>query len=476
MLNNALASAKAARDGNSDERYAGPAYDALVRAIEKYDAEAPNYTAPSAYKSATEALEAATQAMKDHRSLCDAYDPKPGQLADKVEEFAESKYEATTQYAFMKTIAEKYADVVLYDDAAMTAAIAELEKALKYANSYFTEGPSKANGTTGLAAILERFRLGMNTVWALGGTGEEPQFIDAENALTDDDQVATNLKLLIKKLLYTQLAEGVDVFADETDVETGVTTHNTVDMTVFVKNPNFYITKADLNDKTTDNAPGWILAEGSNGNWTTGWTNYADDEIPADAMWSCWGGSGYDIYQEIDDLPAGVYNIYCGIGERDNDHNAEENPGGGYPENACFYVETTETTDSISPIPVKGQAWYQVILSPTDRGNVPSVKNVVITDGKLKLGSKGTTGLHVFLNDVYLEMTAAATGFNYAMALEGVEQEIITGIEKQTNDVVRAIQMFDLNGQRVMNARKGIVIVKKVMGDGSVRVEKVIKK
>jgi hypothetical protein len=162
MLNNALANAKAARDGNSDERYAGPAYDALVRAIEKYDAEAPNYTAPSAYKSATEALEAATQAMKDHRTLCDTYDPLPKQAQEIVDNNASKKFAGTSLYGELATVAAKYVtkttetqtdpetqettEVVvnnvkeLKDDAELQAAIDELKILVNTAGLSFTEG------------------------------------------------------------------------------------------------------------------------------------------------------------------------------------------------------------------------------------------------------------------------------------------------------------------------------------------------
>jgi hypothetical protein len=35
--------------------------------------------------------------------------------------------------------------------------------------------------------------------------------------------------------------------------------------------------------------------------------------------------------------------------------------------------------------------------------------------------------------------------------------------------------MFDLNGRRISSARKGLVIVKKVMSDGTVKTQKVVK-
>ena len=40
---------------------------------------------------------------------------------------------------------------------------------------------------------------------------------------------------------------------------------------------------------------------------------------------------------------------------------------------------------------------------------------------------------------------------------------------------VRALQLYDLNGRRIVTAQKGIQIVKKMMSDGTVKTQKVVK-
>jgi hypothetical protein len=72
-------------------------------------------------------------------------------------------------------------------------------------------------------------------------------------------------------------------------------------------------------------------------------------------------------------------------------------------------------------------------------------------------------------------MTAPANNFNYVLAYESIAAGFET-LEGTPAAKVRAIQLFDLNGRRVMKAQKGINIVKKVMSDGSVKTEKVIVK
>ena len=65
-----------------------------------------------------------------------------------------------------------------------------------------------------------------------------------------------------------------------------------------------------------------------------------------------------------------------------------------------------------------------------------------------------------------------SAGFDYGKAYE----EVLTGVDAQQQVAkVRAIEMFDLNGQRIPVAKKGVVIVKKHMSDGTVRTQKIVK-
>jgi hypothetical protein len=101
------------------------------------------------------------------------------------------------------------------------------------------------------------------------------------------------------------------------------------------------------------------------------------------------------------------------------------------------------------------------------------IEGLVVTDGILTIGANASQGSHTFFNDVRLLMAAPVEGFDYASAYE----EVLTGIgETVAEPTVRNLQLFDLNGRRVLTARKGIFIVKKQMSDGTIRTEKVIVK
>ena len=188
-LNNALEEAKKALEENGDERYQGDAYDKLSQAISMYDGQ--KYTSPSAYLDAVAALEEATQALKDHRALCDDYDTQIKKAIDVVRQNAEKKFAATELYAELTTIVGKYNGTsewvnisedeenpewqlnysydVLKEDALLSAAVVELKTIANTTSLLFTEGESKTSDT-GVKVAIERLRLGAETLKALGDT------------------------------------------------------------------------------------------------------------------------------------------------------------------------------------------------------------------------------------------------------------------------------------------------------------------
>lgn len=459
ILNVALENAKTTLAGNSDERYAGPAYDALKAAIEAYDGK--TYTAPSAYKKAAAELDAAAKAMKDHRTLCDTYDPLPLNGQTVIDKFAGTKFAATTYFTNLKTYVEKYTGQVLTNDAELQVAIDELTKAIDLCNKMFTEGESKTTGT-GYAVLNERIRLGIATAIALGVAEDNADIVEAKNVLGDDDKVADGLKLLIKNQLYGQLKNADNkVFEPVMDTITLETIPTTYDMSVFIKNPNLYTTKEDRKNLTQDNAPGWNVTQGDGYEvaWTTGWSQVTTDEIPGDAMLSNWARP-YDINQTITDLPAGVYSVKVGLGERES--SAEAEAAATY-----FYVQATSLENGADSLhaPVIGQVFPYANMS---------IDNVVVTDGQLTIGVKTDGASHTFFNEAKLFITAAAAGFDYGKAYD----EVASGIDvtEATPANVIGIELYDLNGRRVDAARQGIVLVKKYMSDGTIRTEKVVKK
>ena len=161
--------------------------------------------------------------------------------------------------------------------------------------------------------------------------------------------------------------------------------------------------------------------------------------------------------QTITDLPAGVYNIKFSAND-----NSDTSDG------TVVYVKKSDTPaveegGELNP-DVNFAAYAQVDNSGWDR----LIEGVVVTDGVLTLGFKSGTTSQPFLEEVHLLMTGAAAGFNYALAYESAAAGIET-LEGTPAAKVRAIELYDVNGRRIAKAQKGLVIMKQVMSDGSIR-------
>jgi hypothetical protein len=484
LLATALENAKKTLEENSDERFNGPAYDALKAAIEKYEAEGSSYTAPSAYREAAAVLDAAAQSMKDHRALCDTYDPLPRQAQEILDNNAEKKFAATTLYADLKVVAAKYVTkeqstqvdpetgeetpVVVYnilkikDDAELQAAINELQDLVNTTGLLFTEGESKTSDT-GVKVLVERLRLGAEALKSLGVAEDDALIKAANNALFDDDDLAAAIQNKLKVILYEQLKDPANqLFAETVDENTLEVTTPTYDMTVFVKNPNIY-KQQDNTNFTSENVPGWDTPEGySRPGLSVGWGQpRGTNEIAEDCMFQTWGSS-YRVEQTVTNLPVGVYTLKMGFGERMNDDEANF-------EDSYIYAKTSDVPEyengQMGECPGIGQSFPYANAV---------IENVVVLDGIVTIGANGGPSSHTFFNDVRLLIAAPVDGYDYGQAY----QEVLNGIEQNATKpaVVRAVELYDLNGRRILNATKGVMIVRKFMSDGTVRVEKVIKR
>ena len=488
LLNTALENAKKALEENGAERYLGSEYEALSSAVVKYEAEKDGYTAPSKFKNAAAELDALTAALKDHRSLCDNYDAQIKKSLDVERQNANNKFAKTALYGEVKAINAKYhgssewvnvsedpevEDMQLIydfdkltDNDALLVAINELNEYANLAALLFTEGESKT-ADTGVKVLFERMRLGLATLNTLskklGVTVDSTYVAGLNNALTDDDDLVEGLKLHVKKLLYQGIADASNpLFQATVDDETLEEIVPSYDMTVFVKNPNIY----KLSDKTefTDEAvPGWVVPEGYNRpqlSW--GWgTTRGTAEIAEDCMFQTWGGQ-YRVQQTITDLPAGVYSIKIGFGERCNP-DAEKESDQGIPENSKVFAYGSDSIAVEALAPYIGQSFPYA--------NVEIEEYVVVTDGELTIGAEAFgEKTHTFFSDVRLLLVEPATGFDYASEYAKLNEQIETGVEAPAAARVRGIELYDLNGRRIITAQKGIQIVKKYMSDGTVRI------
>jgi len=473
LLLTALENAKAVRDGNADERYEGAELEALKALIGKIEAEMEAYTAPSVYKSAAASLDEAAEAVKNHHTQCDTYDANIKKAIDIHRQNAAKIFAQTAAYEDLAVIVAKYHGAsqwvnvaaegeeenwqlsyeydVLKDNAALTAANAELGAIIEYTSGMFTEGPSKCN-MTGYAVLTERLRLGVEALKSLGVAADDALIVAAEATLDDDDELADAIKNRLRKLVYAQLKEADNtLFETQVDPESMVETAPTYDMTVFVKNPNIYRVRK-TGTFSTEAVPGWTSTAG-NPQVTTGWSDVGSDVIPADGMVSNWISS-FKVSQVVKELPVGVYTIVASFGERTDEEGATE---GSY-----FFVADSKNDTIMVDAPVIGQSYPVDNLTLTD---------VPVVDGQLEIGVAAGPNSHVFFNQVKVLMAGAVSDFDYGQAYtDGIAAAELSSLK------VRAIELYDLNGRRLTSAPSGVFIVRKLMSDGTVQTEKRVRK
>ncbi|MBR3759303.1 MAG: hypothetical protein IKK62_12915 [Bacteroidaceae bacterium] len=462
-----IETAKGKRDANVDAIYEGQAYTDLCTMIDKYEAEYASYTAPSVFRSATKTLNAAIVDMDAHHNLVDTYYSTVDNASGVVAGYSESKFASLPLFIELKEALAKYVNeegsaIKLIADEELQAAIDALKATSDNAGKLFTEGPSSVTNT-GIKVLVERLRLGAEVLQKLGVAASDQLIVDAYNAMSDDDNLADQLKNRVKVELYGKLKDPNNtLFAEKVDETTLETVTETYDMTVFFKNPNIY-KQLESTNYSPENVPGWTTPEGQPApgiSW--GW-DAAPGHTYTDCMFQTWGSS-YVTEQTVVDLPAGVYTIKAGFGERmgeDEDPNALQD--------SYFYVKTSQTAegevaDSVTA-PRIGQSFPSLNIQ---------VQNIVVADGMLTIGVHGGPSSHTFFNDIQVLMANIAPGVNYAdlytEAVEGIEGTVAAPAQ------VMGIELYDLNGRRIMKAQQGVVIMKKFMNDGTIRVEKVIKK
>jgi hypothetical protein len=518
LLNTALANAKKVFEENADARYAGEAYTALETAIVKYEREKEAYTNPSAFTNAAAALDALAQGVKDHRANCDNYDTQIKKAIDVVRQNKENKFAQTDLYNELTEIVAKYNGTsewvntnedpeaeptwvlnysydILTDDAALKTATTELTDIANTTSLLFTEGKSAVGGAnggkqTGVAVLIDRLRLGADALKSLGIGEEDADIVAANNALTDDDATAARLQRRLTKEVYEKIAaEGAAMFDGGFDETTQENIAKTVDMTVFVKNPNIYKQKNSM-DFTAENVPGWTTPAGYNKpGLSVGWGNpIGNDKIAEDCMFQTWGGA-YRVEQTIENLPAGVYTIKMGYGERNDDGNID---------GSFIYVKKSDTPaveeggEEEIEVNFAGVANASVIGQSfpfAANNNALAIENITVTDGKLTIGVNAPSNSHTFFNDVQILLTAPAAGFDYANAkLPGILGDANGDGKVDIEDVVGIVNKIlgepadnfdeanaDLNGDGKIDVDDVVATVNIILSQGSVNVPQMMR-
>ena len=487
-LTAALNAAKATRTSISDERYNGADYDALDALINDVEANMAGYTAPSTYAEKTAALKDAAKALADHQTACDTYDSAIKETVDLVAKFKDTKFAPTEYYQGVVKIAEKYHattelkitlneetqendttvvykfDIVKEKDA-LTTATKEVSDANLLASKWLTEGASgKGWGwiTTGYAALHERIRRGVALLESLGVAKDDALIVRANAELGDNDEIADEIVARAQEIILTDLAKGAEskLFEapfDEELEEYGDTP--SYDLSVFFKNPNCY------GPANSTEVPGWTSVQGNCFAWSSwdGAQNHSSSTpYPEDCdIHAGWHPNPYAmVEQTVTNLPAGVYvvSVKC------NDNGASWDGG------TCAFIRTSDCDPIEEGVAVDRDTDFTLYVTASGELTDEDGEGITITDGQLGVGFYYNNESQAFFEEITaVKMVAPADGYDYAAALTSIKNAPATA-------KVRAIQVYDLNGRRMIRAQKGLQIVKKQMSDGTVRVEKLIVK
>ena len=489
-LLDAIALAKTTLEENSDSRYAGTAYTALEEGINKYEAEAATYTAPSVIDAALIDLANLQKAVKNHKKLVDDYDAANQKIQDLATELAESKFNSTDLYQQLKTLAEKYAGKLLTIDEELTAANDELKPMADLCANMFTEGVSK-NGDAGFKVLTDRIRRGVEALQAFNYTADDPLIVAANNAISDDENIVDQIKNTLKLKVYEGMKEP-DTFFPELDPiedpETGdlILQRQSYDMSVFIKNPNMY-SLLPKNGWSEENVPGWVVTKGNPGFWGTGgdgWGNPRNIEgLPEDIAVTVYHSEA-QVEQTITDLPVGIYTVTLvgtDWGNQLGEYDEDTETWSGKDALGFVFAKTSDTPEPAEGAEVDREVNFAATktiewanrygLGQYSMDLEHKLTDIAVTDGKLTIGFYYGSDSQYFFGDAKLTLTGAAAGFDYGKAIE----EIASGVDQPATAKVRALQLYDLNGRRIVTAQKGIQIVKKMMSDGTVKTQKVIK-
>ena len=465
-LLDAIAAAKTVLDNTNDARYAGTAYTNLDAAITKYTTEAPSYTAPSVIDAAMLDLSNLSKALTAHKTLVDNYDASNQKAQDLVAELAESKYNKTDLFLQLKEVAEKYAGKQLTDDEELQAGYDELKPITDLCGDFFSEGPSTC-GMAGMAVVTDRIREGVEALMALGWTEDDPLIVEANNAMSDDDIIANKIKEALTLKIYEELKSDNPTILQVTDIdENQREIRDSINMTVFIKNPNIYALQAHKG-YSEENVPGWKVPT-NNGELNTMWRHDLRniEGLAEDVAFTKYHQETR-MEQTITGLPVGIYTVDLNAVNWDNKED----------ENAFCYVKTSETLpvgegetedrDLNFAATIDLQHWGEYV------GNHDNLlQDIVVTDGVLTIGVNFGKGAQYEFDYAKLYLYAPVKDYNY----NDVFNRVVTSIDENSKTAkVRALQLYDLNGRRIVTAQKGIQIVKKMMSDGTVKTQKVIK-
>lgn len=449
---------------NEKDEYKGATREELAQTIQDYTK--PAFHTVAEYDAAFANLEALIKKSQTRRSNIDAYPTSLQALVDGLEAARGTKYENLELFTTVENTYNQYkdADYIAMNDEELGKAVSEMGNSgelLK--NMVNTCVPLLTQQVADLAAAIVALDPNMET---------NEQVIAAGNALSDDQELVSKLKMRYAANLYNIIANGGDPFhtiydGDLEEVETPIAA------SFLIQNPKFYTTAQVINGKTAAKVtdfPGWTI-EQTKGQITsvfaTTWgEKFATEVKPIEdcAVKTGWGEHEYDVKQVITQLPVFNYSASIKIGEDGGD------PHGCYAycgESQLVYEgeDGTYSRDNNKPANLK------------EFTGVAPVYEEGATLGSITLGAHMTIyGGFGNVDDATLTITGILEGFDYAAAAQKLEEEItaVDNVQMPEGEPV-SVSYYDLSGKKVSRPN-GITIKVDTYKNGFMKVSKVLVK
>lgn len=480
QLAEALTAATAVlEDSVADAAYDGETKTKLAAAVKRAKEE--HFTSPSAIAEIKAELEALSAAMLSRKANIDQYGLFLQTLKDNMAGIeAGTKYTLTDEYKEGEEMIGKYDGVSsssLPDDE-LASAVKELDLAA-----------GKAGNIKGMVdALAYRLTKSAETARTIG-TALESAVTAAEQAVTDDDDVAEGLNRENKLTLYKSFSEKAEIADDwKTEAYSETEADSTeeggfklltsgLEVTGFVKNPQFYTYATSTENLNPEITPGWELTEGSSPAHM--WQNFlAEEKCPVkNSVVNAYRGH-YTMRQEVSGLPVGVYDVHMrtrtAVGM-----NAGLS-GDSIPD-LYMWVSTAEG-DTLRAAYPGGATNYD----PSKGGFPTIIKGVTVEEGTvLSIGVRencisggtlngdgtpqGSWDTNTYADDVRLFLVAPLAGFDYGKAYTD-------GVEAVKAAEVLSREYYTPGGVRLSAPAKGVNIVKSHRADGTTEVKKIVVK
>lgn len=436
MLSSAMVVANASMLAADSSMYDSEQKTALATAIDNYSEFAS--TSPSAYQTVVDELLAVAAEVDVHKANLDDYVTKLTTAQSTITTYAETKYAKEYTYPLLVASEATYHAVEYTNDPLLIEASDSLDHYSNLMKNWVNNAiPAMTYRMKRIVKLSDSLRV-------------DSAFTRHARAITyDDDALADKLNDLNTKFLYNAFHDNEIVFGNSWE-DPALT--DSLDMTGFIKNPNFYTrqTVAGLNNESF---PGWT---------TTGLENAGVQDLASasnpvrDTHAGFWNGSVDKFEQTIKNLPRGIHNISI------RTRTASGSTIDAYKD--YIYAYLVQSTGDTLKIPFYQTTWGLPAALTT------SFRNVLVTDGVVTLGvhtQMFTSSWQptMFFGDPEIWMVGKDP--NYVYEYTGQKQV-------ELDSPVKEVQYFSIQGYRISRPIVGLNIVKTIYENGSTQVQKVM--